>query len=145
MKVGPLGSASGGKQQASMVYMQTVLFVGAGGAIGAMGRFMLGRVIFQAMGPGYPWGTLAANIIGALALGILAELFALRLSAPHNVQAALTAGVLGGFTTFSAFSLETALMIERNEWMGAASYTAISVIACVGALFLGMAIVRNIV
>ena len=128
-----------------MGYIQTVLFVGAGGAVGAMGRFMLGRLMLQTMGPGYPWGTLAANIIGALIMGMLAELFALRLSAPPNVQAALMAGVLGGFTTFSAFSLETALMIERNEWMGAASYVAISVIACVGALFLGMAFVRNVV
>ena len=128
-----------------MGYIQTVLFVGAGGAVGAMGRFMLGRVMLQTMGPGYPWGTLAANVIGAFIMGMLVELFALRLSAPHNVQAALMAGVLGGFTTFSAFSLETALMIERNEWMGAASYAAISVIACVGALFLGMAIVRNMV
>jgi CrcB protein len=126
-----------------MGHIQTVLFVGAGGAVGAMGRFVLGRFMLQTMGPGYPWGTLAANVLGALLMGMVAELFALKLSASHNVQAALMAGVLGGFTTFSAFSLETALMIERNEWLGAASYAAMSVVFCVGALFLGMAIIRS--
>ena len=126
-----------------MGHIQTVLFVGAGGAVGAMGRFVLGRFMLQIMGPGYPWGTLAANVLGALLMGMVAELFALKLSVSHNVQAALMAGVLGGFTTFSAFSLETALMIERNEWLGAASYAAMSVVFCVGALFLGMAIIRS--
>jgi len=126
-----------------MGHIQTVLFVGAGGAVGAMGRFVLGRFMLQTMGPGYPWGTLAANVLGALVMGMVVELFALKLSASHNVQAALMAGVLGGFTTFSAFSLETALMIERNEWLGAASYAAMSVVFCVGALFLGMAIIRS--
>ena len=123
--------------------IQAVLLVGAGGAVGAMGRFLLGRWMFHIMGPGFPWGTLAANVIGALVMGMLVELFALKISAPHSIQTALTAGLLGGFTTFSAFSLETALMIERNEWLGAASYAAMSVLLCVGALMVGMAIIRS--
>ena len=126
-----------------MGYVQTVLMVGAGGAVDAMGRFMLGRIMFQAMGPGFPWGTFVANVIGALFMGMLVELFAVKLTVSHNLQAALTAGVLGGFTTFSAFSLETALMIQRNEWLGAVSYAALSVVLCVGALFLGMAMIRS--
>jgi CrcB protein len=144
MKAGPLGFVNSGKQQAQMGSIQTVLFVGAGGAVGAMSRFMLGRFMLSVMGPGYPWGTLAANVIGALIMGMLVELFALKISAPHNLQAALMVGVLGGFTTFSAFSLEATLMIQRNEWMGAISYALVSVVVCIAAVFAGMAIVRHL-
>ena len=127
-----------------MAHIQTVLWVGAGGAIGAMARFLVGRLMLQAMGPGYPWGTLVVNVVGSLLMGVLVALFAFKMSPSQNLQAALTVGLLGGFTTFSAFSLETALMIERHEWMGAVSYALASVVLCVAGLFAGMALVRSL-
>ena len=123
--------------------VQTLLLVGAGGAFGAMGRFLLGRYVLQALGPGFPWGTLAANVIGAFVMGLLVELFATKLSLSTGLQAGLTVGLLGGFTTFSAFSLETALMIERHDWTMALTYVTASVGLCVLALFAALYLVRS--
>ena len=123
---------------------QTLLLIGAGGAVGAVGRYLLGRGMVHLMGPGFPWGTLAANVIGAFVMGLLVELLAVKFNLSQAWQAGLTVGLLGGFTTFSAFSLETALMIERNDWGLAAIYVIASVLLCVVALFAGLYIVRTL-
>lgn len=116
-----------------------------GGAIGAAMRYQLGRALTRLMGPGYPWGTLSANVLGGLAMGLLAGWLALRAQhAGESVRLFAAVGVLGGFTTFSAFSLETMLMIERGDWPGALSYVLVSVIVSVAALALGLGLMRSL-
>ncbi len=124
--------------------IQTYLAVAAGGALGAVGRFAVGSLSLRVMGPGFPWGTLAVNVIGAFVIGVLTTALAQRFQASHMLQAGLVTGVLGGFTTFSAFSLEAALMVERNHWGMAAGYATSSVLLCVVAVFAGMAVARAV-
>lgn len=118
------------------------LAVAAGGALGAVGRFAVGGLALRLMGPGFPWGTLAVNVIGGVLIGLLAALLATRYSGSPLLHAGLVTGFLGGFTTFSAFSLETALMIERHDWTVAMVYVLASVVLCVLAVFAGLAIGR---
>jgi len=113
-----------------------------GGAIGAGLRFLLGRWTFHQFGPGFPWGTLTANIVGGLAMGVLAGLLARFGSGGEGWRLFLGVGILGGFTTFSAFSLETANLIGRGATGLAAGYALVSVVASVTALFAGLWLVR---
>ena len=122
--------------------MPPLLLVMAGGAIGAGLRFLLGRVALHQMGPGFPWGTLAANVIGGLAMGVLAGAMARFIDGDEGWRLFLGVGLLGGFTTFSAFSLETVNMIERGAAGMAALYIFVSVAGAVGALFVGLWLVR---
>lgn len=112
-----------------------------GGGAGACLRYLAGKLALALCGPGYPWGTLAANLLGGLAMGCLAGWLAFR-SGPEQVRLLLGVGVLGGFTTFSAFSLEVGLMLERGEWPTAAGYMLLSVAGSVAALFAGLALAR---
>lgn len=118
--------------------MKMILAVAAGGALGATGRFLVGKMMFRLMGPGYPWGTLTVNIIGSFVIGVVVTLLATRYNLAHHWQGFLVIGVLGGFTTFSAFSMEVALMLERHEITNAALYAGTSLIFGVGALFMGL-------
>jgi len=118
--------------------MNMILAVAAGGAIGATGRFLVGRLMLKLMGSGFPWGTLSVNIIGSFLIGIVAGARASRYNLSHAWQGFLIIGVLGGFTTFSAFSLEVALMIEKHQISTAAFYSLASVIIGVLALFAGL-------
>jgi CrcB protein len=122
--------------------MNMVLSIAAGGAIGAVCRYVLAAQITQAFGPTFPWGILLVNVVGCFAMGLLAEL-ALQ-SWPMNPEgkAFLMTGVLGGFTTFSAFALDTAVLTERGDMMGAMLYVMGSVGGSVVALFLGLYLVR---
>ncbi|MEN3952941.1 fluoride efflux transporter CrcB [Iodidimonas sp. SYSU 1G8] len=122
----------------------TYMAVAAGGAAGSLARFMLAGQVMRWTGPGFPWGTLTVNVLGGLIMGILIELFAVKFSPSPALQAGLTVGLLGGFTTFSSFSLETVLMIQRNEVFPALAYVAGSVVLCVAAVFFGMFLVRSI-
>lgn len=118
-----------------------IVFLGAG--IGGAGRHGVNMLALRVFGiDSFPFGTLAINILGALLMGIAAEYFALRSGLPQHWRLFLTTGILGGFTTFSAFSLETALMIERGEALYAALYALASMLLPVAALFFGLAIVR---
>lgn len=121
-----------------------IFAVAAGGALGATGRFLVGRMMFKLMGPGFPWGTLTVNILGSFLIGCLVGILALKMSASHEWQGFLVIGVLGGFTTFSAFSMEVALMIERGEMGTAAFYAIGSVLLGIAALFSGLYIGRTI-
>lgn len=125
--------------------MLNTLLVMIGGAIGAALRYQLGRASFHLMGPGYPWGTLAANVIGGFIMGLVVGWLSLRYSGENGEQIRLlvAVGVLGGFTTFSAFSLEALLMMQRGEWFNMLGYVSASVIASIGALALGLTIVRG--
>ncbi|WP_022674207.1 fluoride efflux transporter CrcB [Novosphingopyxis baekryungensis] len=120
-----------------------MLLVMAGGAIGAGLRYQLGRLALRLAGPDWPWGTFAANVLGGLAMGVLVGMLA-RIDAAEGVRLLLGIGLLGGFTTFSSFSLEVVTMIERGALIGAAGYALASVLLAVAALFGGLALVRNV-
>jgi fluoride exporter len=122
--------------------VKTLLFVAGGGAIGASARYLVGVVCGRLLGTGFPFGTLAVNVIGCLVMGLLIEAMALRWTVSNDLRAFLTVGILGGFTTFSAFSADFALLVERNDYLQAALYLVASVGLSIGALFAGLAIVR---
>ncbi|KZE13445.1 camphor resistance protein CrcB [Sphingomonas hankookensis] len=114
----------------------------AGGAIGAGLRHFFGRWALTTFGPDYPWGTLGVNLIGGLAMGLLVGVLA-RSGGNEQVRLALGVGVLGGFTTFSAFSLDMVTMIERGEAAGAIGYALLSVVGAALALFAGLQLTRG--
>lgn len=117
--------------------MQSTLLVMAGGALGAAARFHAGAVLTATIGSRWPWGTLAVNAAGGLLIGLLAGWATVRgIAEPWRLL--LGVGILGGFTTFSAFSLETWQMIERDAWLDAAGYVAASV--CISVLLAGVGI-----
>lgn len=125
--------------------MQALLLVAAGGATGAVLRYLLGVQATRVMGHGWPYGTFAANVLGGLAMGVLVGWLALRGGADQERwRLLLGVGVLGGFTTFSSFSLEVALMIERKAWANALGYSLTSVVLSIAALFLGLALMRKV-
>ena len=121
------------------------LIVFLGGGIGAALRHGVNLFAARLLGAGFPYGTIIINVVGSLAMGLIAEYFALKAGLPQRWRLFLTTGILGGFTTFSAFSLEAALLYERGELIGAAIYVVASVVLAIGALFAGLAIVRLIV
>jgi CrcB protein len=122
-----------------------LLLVGFGGAFGAICRYLLGVQASRSLGAAWPYGTLAANLIGGLLMGVLAGVLAYRGGADQEKwRLLLGVGALGGFTTFSAFSLETALMIERRAWLQAAGYSLVSVVLSVMALFAGLMLARRL-
>lgn len=122
------------------------LLVMAGGAIGAALRYQFGRMSFRLLGPtpplGWPWGTLGVNVVGGFVMGLFAGWLSARAQGGEPLRLFVAVGILGGFTTFSAFSLETMLMIERGEWLSAGGYSLVSVLASVGALALGLGLAR---
>ena len=122
-----------------------LLLVGFGGAFGAICRYLLGVQLGRRLGTAWPYGTLAANVIGGLLMGVLVGVLAYRGGADQEKwRLLLGVGVLGGFTTFSSFSLEAALMIERRTYFAAAGYSLISVVLSVTALFAGLIVVRRL-
>lgn len=125
--------------------MLTLLLVGLGGAFGAICRYLLGVQAMRTFGPGFPYGTFGANVIGGLLMGILVGVLALRGGADQEKwRLLLGVGVLGGFTTFSSFSLEVGLMIERRTYGLAAAYSLASVVLSVSALFAGLFLMRKL-
>jgi CrcB protein len=125
--------------------MDKLLIVFFGGGVGSLARYLLGVGAMRALGPGWPYGTFAANVLGGLAMGFLVGTLALKGGADQERWRLLLAvGLLGGFTTFSSFSLETALMIERKAYGAAAAYVGGSVCLAIGALFIGLLAARRI-
>ncbi|MBC7907793.1 MAG: fluoride efflux transporter CrcB [Rhodospirillaceae bacterium] len=123
----------------------SILWVALGGALGSTARYLAMIAIGQTVGTGFPWGTLFVNIVGSAVMGVLAELGALVWQPGQDLRVFLTVGILGGFTTFSTFSLDVALLVERHSWMVASLYIGLSVTLSVGALFAAMALVRQLV
>lgn len=121
--------------------MNPLIPVMTGGALGAGARYLVGAALFARLGPNYPWGTLAVNLAGGLLMGLLAGILA-RTGGNEQLRLLLGVGVLGGFTTFSAFSLETWRMIEAGQGGVAIGYAAISVVGSVAALGLGLWVAR---
>ncbi|MEP6264266.1 MAG: fluoride efflux transporter CrcB [Erythrobacter sp.] len=121
------------------------LNVALGGAVGAAARYQLGRAVTHAVGPGspFPWATLAANVIGCLAMGLLFGWLARSGGSSESLRLLLGVGLLGGFTTFSAFSLEMLLLIQRGSAGLAVTYAGISVLAGLAALYIGLLMMRG--
>ena len=111
--------------------MTHYLLVFCGGGLGSIARLFVTSLLGTQMGTTFPWGTLAANLIGALMIGLLIEVMALKWSATEVYRYLLVTGFLGGFTTFSAFSLETASMFVRGDWVMAMTYVVASVLGTV--------------
>lgn len=119
------------------------VLVMVGGATGSAARFLVGKLTLDWFGPNYPWGTLLVNLIGGFLMGGLAGLLA-RSGGSEQTRLLVGVGLLGGFTTFSAFSLDAALMIERGQGIMAVIYALVSVIGSVLALFAGLYLVRAV-
>lgn len=122
--------------------MHALILVMIGGAFGAGARHLTGAAMLRWAGPGWPWGTLTVNVVGGFLMGLLAGWLARHGDAGTNVRLLLGVGVLGGFTTFSAFSLDVVLMLERGQLWPAGAYVAASVIGSVAALIAGLSLAR---
>jgi fluoride exporter len=124
--------------------MLNLLLVGAGGALGAVARYLLVQASRPVQG-GWPWGTFAVNLSGGLLMGLLTGVLASRGGAdPERMRLLLGVGVLGGFTTFSAYSLELARMIEARSYGQAAAYGLGSMALSVVALLAGLMLARRV-
>ena len=131
---------------ASLSYVSASAYVAVGGALGAVGRYQLGRAVTHTIGhqaaSQFPWATFAANVVGCLLMGFLFGWLARHGGTNEGMRLFLGVGLLGGFTTFSAFSLEMLMLVERGAIGLAFAYAAGSVLAGLGAVFLGLAIMR---
>ena len=123
--------------------LTTLVQVALGGAIGASGRYLTGVAAIRLMGPGFPWGTLAVNVIGSFAMGVL--VIALGHLSANRFAPLLMTGVLGGFTTFSAFSLDAMTIWERGQQGLALTYVVASVGLSLSAIVAGLWMARGIV
>jgi len=123
--------------------MNGLLAVMIGGALGAGARYLVGGAFLRAVGPGFPWGTLAVNLIGGLLMGVLVGVLARTVNGGEQARLLLGVGVLGGFTTFSAFGLETWQMIERGQMGIGFAYVAASVIGAVALTGVGLMLARS--
>jgi fluoride exporter len=124
--------------------MMGYLIVFVGGGLGAALRHGINILSMRVLGTAFPYATLFENVSGSLVMGLLAGYFAFRSGdVSQQWRLFLTTGILGGYTTFSTFSLDTALLYERGELGLAALYVAGSVALSIGGLFAGLALVRN--
>ncbi|MEA3304064.1 MAG: fluoride efflux transporter CrcB [Pseudomonadota bacterium] len=124
--------------------MMQLLMVGAGGATGAIGRYLLSSWVYSLTGRAFPWGTLAVNLLGSLLMGFLSVWLLERMTLSPEIRALLMVGFLGAFTTFSTFSLETLLLLEEGAVARAGFNIAASVITCIFAAWMGTLIARAI-
>jgi CrcB protein len=124
--------------------MTGFLIVFLGGGIGAALRHGVNLASARLLGASFPWGTLTVNVTGSLAMGLLVAYFAFKGEASQHARLLLTTGVLGGYTTFSAFSLDVALLYERGEIVLAAGYVLASVVLSIAGLFAGLALIRHL-
>ena len=121
-----------------------LLAVALGGALGSLLRYFVAGAVQTATWPGFPWGIFVVNVSGGFAMGVIVELMALKLNFTPEIRAFLTVGILGGYTTFSTFSLDSVLLIERGHYSSAALYIGGSALLSILALFAGLWLVRSI-
>ena len=124
--------------------MAIVLWIAAGGALGSTLRHLVNVSAARVLGAEFPWGTAIVNVFGSFVMGTLIAFMALKWSASQETRAFLTTGILGGFTTFSAFSLDFAVLVERRAYDLAASYVAASVALSLLAIFAGLWLTRTL-
>lgn len=122
------------------------LYVALGGGAGSLLRYQSGRLMTHWLGPqtvtAFPWATLSVNLVGSMAMGLLAGFLARHATGGEVWRLLIGVGLLGGFTTFSAFSLEMMLLIERGQPALALTYAAVSLFAGLTALYIGMIVMR---
>lgn len=124
--------------------MTQTLAIAAGGAIGALLRFWMSSGVYALLGRGFPYGTLAVNVLGSLLMGYLYIVTIERLALAAEWRAFLLIGLLGAFTTFSTFSIETLNLLQQADYAKAVANMLISVFACVGAAYLGVVLARQL-
>ena len=122
--------------------MKLVLAIAAGGAIGAVGRHYVGVYALKWLGTAFPYGTLVVNVVGSFLMGVLVASMTVKWNVGNELRAFLTVGLLGGFTTFSAFSSDFATLMERGETVLAAGYVTVSVALALAGMFAGMSLMR---
>ena len=122
--------------------MKMLVAIALGGATGALARYFVSQQMMQWLGAGFPWGTFTVNVVGSFVLGLLAETFALAADASPALRGFLIVGLLGSFTTFSTFSLDVALLFQRDRIDLAALYVAGSVILAIAGLYAGLRLAR---
>lgn len=124
--------------------MKHLLLVAAGGAIGSSLRHLVNVASLRWFGAGFPWATLLVNLAGCFAMGVLIELIARKFGATQDVRLFVATGVLGGFTTFSAFSLDAAVLWERGAHSLAALYVGATLAGTLAAIFAGLWLARSL-
>lgn len=122
--------------------MPVLFWVAIGGAVGTAARYGVNVWSGRVLGTEFPWHTLMVNVLGCFAMGVVVELLALKFNVSQEKRAFLTTGILGGFTTFSAFSLDFALLVERKAMVTAVIYAGVSVALSLAAVFAGLYLVR---
>ena len=122
--------------------MTGLLLVAAGGALGSVGRYLLVTQAARWLGPDFPWGTFAVNLLGSFAMGILMGAVAHYVVVGPQLRLFFAVGFLGGFTTFSSFSLDAVVLFERGDWLAGIAYVGGSVLAALAAFCAGLAIWR---
>ncbi|SNY93983.1 camphor resistance protein CrcB [Cohaesibacter sp. ES.047] len=125
--------------------MSHFVFVAIGGAAGASLRHLVGMMALRSLGSGFPFGTFICNVVGSFLMGLLIHLLAVRFQASTEVRLLLTTGLLGGFTTFSTFSLDVVTLTERGQMGIALFYVALSLAGGIVALFIGLSAARALV
>jgi len=121
-----------------------LLAVAIGGALGSLLRYFVASAIGGPASAGFPWGIFIVNVTGGFAMGVITELAALKLNLSPEVRAFMTVGILGGYTTFSTFSLESAILLQRGAYGTAAAYVTGSALLSIAALFAGLSLIRTI-
>lgn len=122
--------------------MFQVLLVAFGGAIGSVLRYYVGVWSLRLAGPTFPWGTLTVNVVGSFVIGLFAEMIVRKFGGSVELRLLLMTGILGGFTTFSSFSLDTLALIERGSIGVAALYVVVSVGVSLVMVFAGLSVAR---
>jgi CrcB protein len=124
--------------------MLHLILVAIGGAIGAGTRHLVNLGALRLVGPHFPWGTMAINIVGSFAMGVFVALLGRRFGGSNELRLFVATGILGGFTTFSSFSLDFVTLWERGTPLPAFGYAFASVIGAIFALFLGLWLARTV-
>lgn len=124
--------------------MSQVVAIAIGGAVGSVLRFWMASSVYALIGRAFPYGTLAVNVLGSLAIGFLFVLFLERVTPDGALRAGILIGLIGGFTTFSTFSIETFNLLEGGEWLKAGINVIASVVFCLGATWLGVLLGRQL-
>lgn len=125
--------------------MERALLVALGGALGTLARYLTALAAARLLGVEFPWGTLIVNLVGSFIIGLVQYLGLQALAIPEDVRLFLTTGVMGGLTTYSAFSWESVALAETGAWPQALLYVGVTTVACLGLCYLGIGTGRLII
>lgn len=125
--------------------LKTLLLIAAGGAIGAVMRFLTQVTVYEIAGRGFPYGTLTVNVLGSFLMGLLSIFLVEKFNLSAEWHLAILVGVLGSFTTFSTFSIETLVLFEQGDLFKAMSNILLSIILCIGSVWIGAYLAKQIV